>query len=503
MSLVNRQCSADDFHPASGFTIIEILITIFVIGTVVVGLFGLFILSLRTSQESERRLVAVGLANEKMELVRNLPYVDVGTTGGVPSGPIAQEESVVRNQLEYTVKTDIRYVDDEYDGEVASGTQEDEKITICHRPGTPAEQTLEVPASALDAHLAHGDTQGACGSGGEGTPPGDEYNADYKQVRVEVTWNSNLDAQPVVLVTYVAPQGIEGGQLGGTLDFLALNASGEGIAGADVTLVNNETNPVISIATQTNSEGRLVLPGLPESADSYEISVTKAGYTTEQTYDTSATFVPDTTHSHMSMVLREVSSKTFVIDLLSSITLTMQDEDEQPIEGVAFSLKGTKSIGEDENEELVYVFDETGTTDSQGQVSYSDVVWDSYQLTIDGATTGYDIKETSVISPFVISPGQDVDVTVTLVPHTDYSLHATVLSVDGMPVDNATVQLVHSVNGYNQTRVTGAPGQVFFEDIPQTGTYTFDVSAPSFDAQSQQVDIQGTEQLYIELTPTN
>lgn len=486
----------------SGFTIIEILITTFIIGTVITGLFGLFVLSLRTSQESERRVVAVALANEKMEIVRNLPYVNVGTVGGVPAGPIEQEETVERNQIPYTVKTDIRYVDDEYDGEVAGSVEEDEKITICHRPGHPSEQTLEVPASALDAHLAHGDTQGACGSTGEGTPPGDEYNADYKQVRVEVTWNSNLQATPVVLITYVAPQGIEGGQLGGTLDFLALDSAGVGIAGADVTVVNDEVDPAINITTQTNSEGRLVLPGLPESADSYEIGVTKAGYTAEQTLDGTATFIPDTDHSHLSMVLREVASKTFVIDLLANLTITMEDETAQALPDISFGIQGTKTIGKDENEELVYILDETSITDVNGQVAYTDIVWDSYTITMDGAVTGYDIKETSVISPFVVNPGENIDVTVTLAPHTDRSLHVTVISADGQSVDNATVQLVHSTNGYDETRATGLPGQVFFEDIPTAGTYDLNVSAPSYDSQVQQVDIQGTEQLRVELTPT-
>jgi len=37
-----------------------------------------------------------------------------------------------------------------------------EKITICHKPGTPAEQTMDVPSIAVEGHLGHGDTMGAC-----------------------------------------------------------------------------------------------------------------------------------------------------------------------------------------------------------------------------------------------------------------------------------------------------------------------------------------------------
>jgi len=37
-----------------------------------------------------------------------------------------------------------------------------ENVTICHKPGTPAQQTKTVPQSALGGHLGHGDTLGPC-----------------------------------------------------------------------------------------------------------------------------------------------------------------------------------------------------------------------------------------------------------------------------------------------------------------------------------------------------
>ena len=36
------------------------------------------------------------------------------------------------------------------------------QVTICHKPGTPAEQTKEVDSPSVSAHLAHGDTLGPC-----------------------------------------------------------------------------------------------------------------------------------------------------------------------------------------------------------------------------------------------------------------------------------------------------------------------------------------------------
>lgn len=36
------------------------------------------------------------------------------------------------------------------------------KVTICHKPGTPAQKTLVIPLDALPAHLGHGDVIGPC-----------------------------------------------------------------------------------------------------------------------------------------------------------------------------------------------------------------------------------------------------------------------------------------------------------------------------------------------------
>ena len=46
----------------------------------------------------------------------------------------------------------------------------EEKVVICHiPPGNPNNaHTITVGASAVAAHLAHGDTLGPCGSGGDG-----------------------------------------------------------------------------------------------------------------------------------------------------------------------------------------------------------------------------------------------------------------------------------------------------------------------------------------------
>jgi len=481
-----------------GFTLIELVVATFVIGTTLVGVVGLMVLVLRTAQEGERRVAAVALVNEKAEMVRNLPYAAVGTVGGIPEGAIEPEDVVTRNATTYVVKTDIRYVDDPYDG-VLGGGGGGGCIEISHHPpGNPEVcQDLCVAASAVNAHLAHGDSTSLMCDGSPIIGP-DVLNTDYKQARVEVSWNSPNNAKPLVMLMTVAPKGIEGGELFGTLDFQALSSLGLGIEGAVVQLVNATVNPAVDISTLTNSEGRVVLPGLPEGAG-YELSVSLPGYTGEQTLDQTATFFPDIDHLHLTSLVGEVIEKTFFIDLVSTLTLNTVDEDALPLGSVAYNLKGLKTIGLDELGELVYGVDIDAVTDAGGNASHTPLAWDAYNVTIDGVATGYDIKETSIVMPTTLDPNETADMTLTLVDHTDYSVHVTVTTPTGDPIDNATVQLAGT--GYDETLGTGVVGQVFFADLPTAQSYALTIDAPGWVTNNQNVTVDEGERLIIELTP--
>lgn len=432
-----------------GFTIIELLIATFIIGTVVTGLFGLFVLNLRAAQEGERRLVAIALANERAEMIRNLPYSNVGTSGGIPAGSILQEEVIARPTSTYTVRTDVRYVDDSFDGTA-------------------------------------------------GGAPNDTVNTDYKQARIEVAWQSPSSPAPILLVMVVAPPGVEGGEAAGTLSFQALNAAAAGIPDASLRIVNMATNPTIDVTTNTDNNGRILLPGLPESAGSYELTLTKAGYTSEQTYTETATFIPDTDHAHLSMLQGQVTPKTFSIDLVSEMAIATQDEELQPLGNIAYSLRGTKTIGVDETETPVYRLNVQEQTNASGTATHPDIIWDSYDFSIDGLATGYDIKETSMLLPAKVNPGEQADLTVTLVPHTPISLHVTVATPEGLPIDNATVQLTQV--GYDTTLGTGALGQVLFTDLPFNADYTLSITAPGWQVFNEVITVTNTTRTRAELT---
>jgi hypothetical protein len=54
-----------------------------------------------------------------------------------------------------------------------TSTPVQEMVTICHQPGTPAEQTLTIPVESLNDHLSHGDTIGPCPEKSPTPPPAD------------------------------------------------------------------------------------------------------------------------------------------------------------------------------------------------------------------------------------------------------------------------------------------------------------------------------------------
>ncbi|MDQ3642936.1 MAG: transmembrane protein 268 [Actinomycetota bacterium] len=42
------------------------------------------------------------------------------------------------------------------------GQQSPPRVTVCHKPGTPAQKTMTLPQPAVQAHLGHGDIPGPC-----------------------------------------------------------------------------------------------------------------------------------------------------------------------------------------------------------------------------------------------------------------------------------------------------------------------------------------------------
>ena len=72
-------------------------------------------------------------------------------------------------------------------------TEDTNTVVVCHKPGTPAQQTMTVDESAEEGHLGHGDTLGACAGNPTPTPTPcnlpDEGDDGYAGWRCDVAYN--------------------------------------------------------------------------------------------------------------------------------------------------------------------------------------------------------------------------------------------------------------------------------------------------------------------------
>lgn len=254
---------------ARGFSLIETLVGVALVLIVFVGIFGVFQLAIKLVNKSKAKVGALALANERLEFIRNLPYGSVGTLGGIPPGNIPQTETISLNDINYTRRTVIQYIDDQKDG--------------------------------LDTADENGIT------------------ADYKVAKVEVTWQANYSVTPVFLTTNIVSKGIETNVGGGTLKLNVFDAAIVPVASANVHIENSTVSPPVSIDILTNTSGKVVFPGTP-SASNYKITVSKSGYSSAQTYDAVPPNVnPDP--GHLTILEGQTTEASFAIDLVSAKTV--------------------------------------------------------------------------------------------------------------------------------------------------------------------------------------
>lgn len=235
---------------------------------VFVGIAAAFQLTIDVVSNNKARAGAIALANERMENVRSLTYAQVGTLGGIPAGSVPQIEELVFNATTYTRHTLITYEDDPKDG------------------------------------LGVADTNNII--------------ADYKIVHVSVSWISHGGLRTVRVVSRFSPIGIETIVPGGVLTINVQNVGAQPVVNATVSIVNTTTVPTVNITTYTDTNGQVSFIGAPAASD-YKITVTKAGYSSAQTYDRTPPNL-DPNPGHLTVSNSQTTSATFSIDLLGALT---------------------------------------------------------------------------------------------------------------------------------------------------------------------------------------
>src|SRR3989344_5862086 len=229
-----------------GVTLIDTVVGTSIMLVVFLGVFAAFQLSVDVVLNNKARAGATALANERMEYIRSVTYSQVGTVGGIPAGIIPQIETIALNGITYTRRTFIRYEDDPGDG------------------------------------------LGAADNSPQPTP----VTADYKALRSDVYWTARTGERHITVLSRMSPggNGIEAAVPGGTLTLNVNNASLQAVSGAQIHIVNTGTTPpsqAIDFTTFTNTLGTASFIGATTTG-AYQITVTKSGYSSAQTYGVTA-----------------------------------------------------------------------------------------------------------------------------------------------------------------------------------------------------------------------
>lgn len=442
------------FHTYRGVLLLDSLIGIGVFLLFTVGIYSGIQYTFTSVYVSRVRILETSILNEQMELVRNLAFDDIGIVQGAPAGVLQRTVTTTRNGIDFVITRTVRSIDDGFDGVIGGGN--DGKSTICHNGNT-----LRVGAPAQQAHINHGDTSGPCPGDSEPTLQNDLSPADYKMVQFDIICVSCNQRQPLSATTYVGPKFLEGDPTHGALKVVVIDSEGQPVVDADVHIVATSTDPTYDFTDTTNNSGELLIPDLDAGQNAYSITVSKNGYTTDQT----RTNLVNPIKPPASVVAQDIQTVTFEIDEAATMDLVAYTAVCAPISGASVRTIGTVLVGTNPDTLLV---DRVDTTSGSGTFSLNSLRWDDYVFD----TTGYNIVGAIPMMPIRLLPGEQKPVTLILGSASAHSLLVHVQdNVSLQPISNATVAL--SASGYAQTRETGV-GHVRQSD------WSLDVGGESF-----------------------
>jgi len=356
----------------SGFSFIELLVVLGILAILFGGIFGAYATILDTVVNGERRTAAVSVLNRQFEIIRNLTYEQVGTVNGIPPGIIPENQTIMFGEYIFSVTTTIRNIDDPFDGTVTGN-------------------------------------------------PHDASPADYKLVEMQTMCTSCRQGAPILETGRVAPKNLESISMNGSLFVNVFNASGLSIPGANVHIVNQSTTPTIDITDTTDASGTLQLVDVPTSTQAYQITVTKAGFSTDKTYPIGAPANPNPIVAHATVVSQTVTQVSFVIDALSALTVQSKDITCTPLASQPFLIRGSKIIGT--NPTVYKLATTTFNTNAQGLFVFPGLEWDLYDLAFTGSG---DVAGTIPLTPLTVNPSSSLEASFILAPPNPDSLLLTV-----------------------------------------------------------------------------
>jgi prepilin-type N-terminal cleavage/methylation domain-containing protein len=399
-----------------GFSLIEVIFAATIFAIVAMSIYQGFVSVTTLISASRDKIIAVDLINSEFELVRNLSYSNVGIKNGIPNGLLGAATTTVVDGRSFDITRTIRNVDDSFDGTI-------------------------------------------------GGSPNDLSPADYKMVQIEVSCNSCKKPLDLFAVANVAPKNLETASTNGALFIKVFDANGNPVPQADIHVENAGLG--ININDNTDNGGLLAIVDAPPAQNSYRITVTKDGYTTDRTYPVSAGN-PHPIKQDATVILQQLTQISFVIDKVSTINVHSKNTQCASVANVPFTLFGAKLIGTNPD---VLKFSGNFSTDGSGIKTLNNMEWDMFNMTV-GA--GFNLIGVNPPSPFAVLPDAVQEIDIVLEDGTPNNLLVTVKdNATGLPLSEVNLTLTQGSfsasavtgRGYlEQTDWSGGAGQKDFTD---------------------------------------
>ena len=379
----------------TGTSLIDLVIAMTIVALLFGGIYLVYFSIITAVANVSVRSAATAAIGNEIELIRNIPYADVGTIDGVPSGVIPATQSMTEGNYSFSLATVVLNIHDPFDSN-----------------------------------------------------PNDTTATDYKLVSVTATCPLCDNPMTVTITTTVAPDGNAiAAQTGGALFISALDANGDPVPDAVVTVINASVTPSIDLTDTANASGVLELIGAPTSTQGYWISVTKPGYSTDETYPPGGAGNPDPVKPNATVAANSATRVSFAIDRLSSLAVSASDNRCNAIGSEPFTMQGAKIIGYPD----VLKFSTSSTMNAQGTAMFAGIEWDTYTLT--DTDPSYDVAGTIPLDPVVVNPSSTDSFRFILQPAANPSLLATVEDgASGAGIPDAVVTL--STSTFAETLTT-------------------------------------------------
>mgnify|MGYP000879848803 CR=1 FL=1 len=254
------------------------LIELVVVSAISVVIFGALFVSFQFTLElvatTRSKLSGLSLANERMEFFRSLPYDSVGVIAGFPSGTIPQTSTSSLNGIEFTERVRVDYVND------------------------PADDVSGVDSNGIIT--------------------------DYKQIRLEYTWQLNGGSKELSLTSYIVPRAIESNVGGGTARINVLGPDSLPLQNAQVRLITSSSTFTYDVTNPTDVNGSALFAVPADSGYQVEVTANIGG----EQYSTAGTYVATTSNPNpvvgpFAVLEADVSTLTFQMGELSDIDIAV------------------------------------------------------------------------------------------------------------------------------------------------------------------------------------